>query len=260
MKRLLFVWVALCVVLAGCASGTSSNPKSFTVFAASSLTDAFTEIGRNFQDANPDLRVAVNFAGSQILRTQIEAGAGADVFASANPDEMDSLVAAKLVDPTAPQVFLTNDLVVIVPATNPAGLHSLQDLAKPGLKLVLAAGEVPVGDYARQALQKMEAAFGAGFSGKVLANVVSNEDNVKQVVAKVELGEADAGMVYASDAVAAPDVQQLVIPAGMNVVAQYSIAPIVHSTNAEAAMQFVDYVLSPEGQGILNKWGFTPVP
>ena len=254
----------MCVVsvaLAGCTAGVSMAPAestSLTVFAASSLTDAFTEIGRAYEAANPGTTVTFNFAGSQTLRTQIEEGAQADVFASANNKEMDALSAGGLVATNAPKAFLKNKLVVILPAANPAGLMQLQDLATPGLKLVLAAEEVPVGNYARQSLEKMDSKLGADFSPRVLGNVVSNEDNVKQVLAKVQLGEADAGIVYSSDAVAAPELETIEIPSELNVVATYPIAPLLASAHAEASADFVAYVLSPEGQAALKKWGFAP--
>ncbi len=232
--------------------------RTLTVFAAASLTDAFTEIGKEFEAANPGVTVTFNFAGSPALRTQIEEGAPADVFASANTKEMDTLVTGKFVAEGTSQVFLNNKLVVILPADNPAGVEKLEDLAKPGIKLVLAAEEVPVGNYARQALDLMNGLLGTGFKDTVLANVVSNEDNVKQVVAKVQLGEADAGIVYTSDAVAAPDLKTIEIPTELNVIAKYPIAPLAASANAELAQAFVDYVLSPEGQAILQKWGFAP--
>ena len=242
----------------GSAPAATSETTGITVFAAASLTDAFAEIGASFEAANPGVKVPFNFAGSQTLRTQIEAGAAADVFASASTKEMDALVAAGIVAADAPRTFLTNKLVVILPAANPAGVVQVQDLARPGLKLVLAAEEVPVGNYARRSLEKMNASLGADFSKTVLANVVSNEDNVKQVLAKVQLGEADAGIVYASDAVGAPDLQAVVIPTELNVIASYPIAPVLASTHSDMAMRFIAYVLSPEGQAILTKWGFAP--
>lgn len=168
------------------------------------MTDAFTEIGNNFQSANPNVTVAFNFAGSQALRTQIEKGAPADVFASTNGKEMETLIANSFIAENASQIFLSNKLVLILPADNPASINSIEDLAASGIKIVLAAEEVPVGNYARQALNLMNISFGEDFKDKVLANVVSSEDNVKQVVAQVQLGEADAGIVYTSDAVAAP--------------------------------------------------------
>jgi len=129
---------------------------------------------------------------------------------------MDTLVTDGLVAQDTPQIFLTNKLVVILPKDNPATLEKLEDLTNSGIKLVLAAEEVPVGKYTRQALDNMNGSFGNGFKDKVLANVVSNEDNVRQVVAKVQLGEADAGIVYTSDAVAAPELQTIEIPAELN--------------------------------------------
>jgi molybdate transport system substrate-binding protein len=237
---------------------STPEPKTMNVFAAASLTDAFTEIGRNFEAANPGVTTTFNFAGSQALRTQIEEGAPADVFASANAKEMDTLVTDGLVTKDTPENFLTNKLVVVLPANNPAGLEQLEDLSKPGIKLVLAAEEVPVGKYARQALDSMNGQLGSDFRDKVLANVVSNEDNVKQVVSKVQLGEADAGIVYTSDAVAAPDLKTIEIPAELNVIAKYPIAALSKSANSDLAKAFTDYVLSPEGQAVLQKWGFAP--
>jgi molybdate transport system substrate-binding protein len=263
MKRLFFLIIVLALALTACgapASTTASEPVTLTVFAAASLTDAFTEIGAAFEDTNPGVTVTFNFAGSQGLRTQIEEGARADVFASANAREMDTLVSNGFVAQDAPLLFLTNQLVVILPADNPAGIVSLEDLAKPGMKLVFAAEEVPVGRYSREALDLMNATYGAGFKDKVLANVVSNEDNVKQVVAKVQLGEADAGIVYTSDAIAAPELQTIDIPVEVNVLAVYPIAALNESANAEISEAFIAYVLSDEGQAVLAKWGFGPKP
>jgi len=260
MKRSLWVLVAL--LLAGCASAVASpsapETRTLNVFAAASLTDAFTEIGKSFEAANPGVDVTFNFAGSQALRTQIEEGAPADIFASANKTEIDRLLAEAFVAQGTPQVFVSNKLVVILPPNNHPAITKLEELANPGIKLVLAAEEVPVGKYARQALEQMNSQYGTDFGKKVLANVVSNEDNVKQVVAKVQLGEADAGIVYTSDAVAAPELKALEIPAESNVIAQYPIAVLTKSANAELAEAFITYVLSPESDAILQEWGFAP--
>lgn len=267
MKSSLTVISLFVICLVGCVPAatpnavsptTTSEPKTLNVFAAASLADAFNEIGKSFEAANPGFHVIFNFAGSQALRTQIEQGAPADVFASANETEMDSLIADNHVAQDAPQIFLYNKLVVILPGNNPAGIAKLDDLAKPRIKLVLAAEDVPVGRYARQALDAMNGQFGGDFKDKVLANVVSNEDNVKQVVAKIQLGEADAGIVYTSDAIAAPNLKTIEIPTELNVVAKYPIAPISKSANADLAKAFIDYVLSADGQAILQKWGFAP--
>lgn len=261
MRRILRFSLLLSFLLAACSpTAQTSKPVTLTVFAAASLTDAFTEIGKGFEAAHPGVTVTFNFAGSQALRTQIEEGAPVDVFASANTKEMDTLVAGAQVAPGAPQIFLTNKLVIIVPEGNPAAIAKPEDLANSGLKLVLAAGEVPVGNYARQSLELMNAVFGVDFKEEVFANVVSNEDNVRQVVAKVQLGEADAGIVYASDTAAAPELQTIEIPTELNVIAKYPIAALVQveSPKVAAAAQFVEYILSAEAQGILQKWGFAP--
>jgi molybdate transport system substrate-binding protein len=227
------------------------------VFAAASLTDSFSEIGESFEADHPGVTVTFNFAGSQALRTQIEEGAPVDVFASANRIEMDTLISGGLIAQDAPQMFLSNKLVLILPENNSAGLEKLEDLARPGIKLVLAAEEVPVGKYARQALDQMNSQFGNDFKARVLANVVSNEDNVKQVVAKVQLGEGDAGIVYTSDAVAASGLKTIEIPTELNVIANYPVAPLSKSTHPDLAAAFIDAVLSPDGQAVLQKWGFT---
>ena len=264
--RVSVAWIMVALLVSACAApralpapaAPANQPVGLTIFAAASLTDAFTEIGAAFEAAQPGVTVQFNFGGSQNLRTQLEQGAQADVFASANQKEMDGAITAGLVAAGASQVFLTNQLVVILPENNPAKVTTLEDLAKPGLKLVLAAEEVPVGNYTRQSLDKMAPGFGAHFTDLVLANVVSNEDNVKQVVAKVQLGEADAGVVYGSDAVAAPTLKTIPIPPELNVIATYPIAALTQSPHADQAAAFVAFVLSDNGQSILKKWGFAP--
>ncbi len=263
MNRLTSLLAILTLALASCAPGSAlqppgASPRTLTVFAAASLTQAFEEIGHRFEAEHTGVHITYNFAGSQALRTQIEQGAPADVFASASPADMDAVVGEGYVTSSSIRPLLTNRLEVILPTRNPARLSRLQDLARPGIKLVLAAEDVPVGQYARQALGKMDASFGAGFSKQVLANVVSQEDNVKQVVAKVELGEADAGIVYASDAVAAPDLKILQIPPELNVIAQYVIAPVKSAHEPALAAAFLDYTRSSVAQAILARWGFGP--
>jgi molybdate transport system substrate-binding protein len=260
MQKLILFLTSFSFVLAACSPGSSSSePHTLTVFAAASLTDAFTQMGEAFEISHPGVQVTFNFGGSQNLRTQIEQGAPADVFASANTKEMETLAAGKFVNPESSNVFLTNQLVVVLPKQNPAGITTLEDLGKPGLKLVLAAEEVPAGKYAREILENLNASFGGDYKEGVLANVVSNEDNIRQAVTKVQLGEADASIVYMSDAVAVPELQRIVIPADVNVIAEYPIAPLAASKNTELANEFIKYVLSSEGQSILAKWGFTPV-
>ena len=233
-----------------------------TIFTAASLTDAFQEMGATMEQANAGTQVIFNFAGSPTLRTQLAQGARADVFASADEPNMQGAQKEGTIA-SEPRIFARNRLVAIVPAANPAQVTRLHDLAKSGVKLVLTNEEVPVGNYSRQALAKMsqDATFGLEFATRVLANLVSEEANVKQVVAKVQLGEAHAGIVYASDVTPAVRgaVQVLAIPDPFNVIAHYPIAVVRGAPNAAGARAFIDYVLSPAGQALLTKHGFLAV-
>lgn len=258
MKRISILALLFVPLFLGACRGTKDTSRTLTVYAAASLTNAFTEMAGAFETENPGVTVVLNFGGSQNLRAQIEQGALADVFASANDREMETLAAQDFVAADAPRVFLTNQLIVILPSDNPAGLKSLEDLGEPGLKLVLAAEEVPAGRYARQVLENLNAMYGTDYAGRVLANIASNEDNIRQAVTKIQLGEADAGIVYLSDAVAAPELLRITIPAEVNVIAEYPIAPLLESATPELAEVFIAYVLSPTGQAALEKWGFTP--
>jgi len=275
MRRLVytvFFLLALSLVVAGCrsasappAEGTqspseaSATPVTLNVFAAASLTDAFSEIGKQFAAEHPGTGVVFNFAGSNQLATQIDQGAPADVFASANKAQMQAAIDSGRIVSGTQQTFVRNRLVVIMPGDNPAQLASLQDLARPGIKIVLAAKEVPVGQYVLDFLDKAEAdgSLGAGYKDAVLGNVVSYEENVRSVLAKVVLGEADAGVVYTSDAaVSEGKIQQIEVPDALNTIASYPIATLGDSPNPELAQQFVDYVLAPAGQQVLEKYGF----
>jgi molybdate transport system substrate-binding protein len=235
--------------------------RTVTVFAAASLTDAFTELGRSMERKTPGLTVRFNFAGSQQLVSQMEHGAAADVLASADQRWMQEAADHGLVT-GEPVVFARNRLVVLVPASNPGRIGRLEDLARPGLKLVLAGESVPAGRYSREVLAKLAAApgFPARYAARALANLVSEEENVKGVVAKVQLGEADAGLAYRSDvtpAVAAR-VRVLEIPDERNVLAEYPIAVAVGAADAAGAREFVAQVLSAEGQRILARHGLLP--
>ncbi|MDO4245927.1 MAG: molybdate ABC transporter substrate-binding protein [Deinococcus sp.] len=237
----------------------SAQAAQLTVFAASSLTDAFTELGRVF-DARTGHRTRFNFAGSQVLRTQLEQGARADVFASANAAQYAPLVAAGRVEPG--QTFARNRLVVIAPANNRA-VQKLSDLTRPGLKLVLAAQGVPAGDATRAALSSLDRAgtYGGDFSRRVLAGVVSEEPNVRQVALKVGLGQADAAFVYRSDVTPRlkAAVRVIELPARFNPPVAYPIGA-VRGGNREAAHAFITFVRSAQGQGILKKWGLLGAP
>jgi len=241
----------------------ASEPVELTVFAAASLTEAFTELGQQFEAEHSGVTVIFNLGASNQLAQQLGEGAPADVFASANKKQMDvAIESGRIVSGTA-QTFVRNRLVVIYPKDNPASLAELKDLAKSGLRLVLAAKEVPVGQYALDFLDKAaaDAAFGAAFKDSTLGNVVSYEENVRAVLSKVALGEADAGIVYTSDISGdgADAVGRIDIPDTLNTIATYPIAAVGDSAHLELAQAFVDLVLSAQGQEILARYGFIPV-
>jgi molybdate transport system substrate-binding protein len=247
------VLAAAALLLAACGghdsggSSGSGSPNEIKVFAAASLTAAFTDIGKQFTSANGGTKVTFNFAGSQALATQIQQSAPADVFASAdlaNMDKVKDLVGT-------PQNFASNLLQIVVEKGNPKGVKGLDDLANPDLKVVLAAPDVPAGRYAAQILGK------AG----VTVKPVSQEDNVKAVVTKVSLGEADAGIVYVTDVTAGGDkVEGVEIPETQNVLATYPIATVKATKAQDKAQAFMDLVLSAEGQQVLKQYGFLPPP
>ena len=238
----------------------AARPAELTVFAAASLTEAYRQIGKNFEAAHPGVRVSFSFAGSQQLAQQIGQGAPADVFASANQTQLDVAVKSGRIDANAGRVFVKNRLVVVT-AREATSIMRLQDLARPGVTVVLAARAVPVGQYALDFLDRAsrDPAFGADYRKNVEANVVSYEENVRAVLAKVALGEADAGVVYVSDVIANPrsPVRRLEIPASLNAIASYPIAPLNDSKNAELAAQFVRYMYAGDSRLILAKYGFT---
>ncbi len=233
-----------------------------TVFAASSLADAFREIGVHFELAHPGASVAFNFAASTQLATQLEQGAQADVYASADQLQMDRARAAGRLEGQE-VIVATNRLVVVAPAANPGNLRDLADLARPGLKVVTAQADVPIGVYTQEMLELMsrDPGYGADFRGRVNANVVSREPNVRQVFAKVQLGEADAAVVYRSDVTPSivAGLTLLDVPGRFNVVARYPMALVGASPNRSGGAAFTAFVLSPAGQEILERWGFVRV-
>src|SRR5215510_664122 len=231
-----------------------------SVFAAASLTEPFTEMSKRLEMSHPGLKVVYNFGGSQALRTQLEQGARADVFASADAIQMEQAKKSEVVQGETP-IFVKNRLVVITPKANPGKVTEFRDLAKPGLKLDLTNAKVPVGNYSRQAFSKASAEYGADFEKSVLGNIVSEEENVKQVVTKVQLGEADAGIAYVSDVTpkVSKDVLTVVIPDAYNQLATYPIALTKGVQNRTAADVFISFVLSAEGQAILKANNFIPV-
>ena len=226
-----------------------------TVFAAAPLTDAFEAMAQALESETPNLSITYNFGASLALVTQLKEGAQADVFASANIAQMDAAISADLVSGT-PAPIVHNRLAIVTPAGNPAGIQSAADLGREGLLLVLAQSEVPVGRYGRESVCLMAtdtATYGEGFIERVAANVVSEEEDVRDVLANVALGEADAGIVYVSDAAAAGNqVQVIDIPDEVNVIATYPVAVLAGGDEALGST-FVAYLLSEDGPAMLER-------
>jgi molybdate transport system substrate-binding protein len=257
-------WVVLAALLVlgsvscgGAASGSGTGTTTLTVLAAASLSRVFPKIATEFAKVHPDVKVRFSFAGTDALVVQIEQGSPGDVFAGASSKYGDQLFREGLVDP--PRTFATNQLVLVLPPANPAGIASPQDLAKSGIKLVVGAEAVPVGAYTRKVLASLNGLYGSTYSTSVLANVVSNEDNVEGVLTKVQLGEADAGFVYMTDAKAVGDaVRAVQLPAAAQATASYPIAVIRSRPHLALAGQFQRFVRSAVGQRILAGAGFGP--
>src|SRR4029453_8796373 len=253
--RTLLSAVAILAILSACgdddddAASSTGVSGDVTVFAAASLTDAFTEIGDAFMTANPDAEVTFNFAASSELVTQInEGGAPADVFASADQNNMTKLTDAGN-NGSDPVVFATNVLEIIVEPGNPKGITGVADLANDDLITVVCAPGVPCGNYAQQIFD----------AAGVTVTPDSLEENVRAVVTTVTAGEADAGIVYKTDVTAAgDDADGVEIPADINVVAEYPIAVTKDAPNKEAAQAFIDFVLTDASQAVLAMYGFLP--
>jgi molybdate transport system substrate-binding protein len=234
--------------------GKTEAKKELVVFAAASLREVFEGLVSGFEQSRPGTKVRLNLAGSQELRTQIEQGARADVFASADLKHMATLEKQGVVGKSA--VFARNEPVIVVPRGNPAGIHALTDLPKTK-RLVVGAPEVPIGGYTVKIFDAAAKKYGGDLRAKLDASIVSRELNVRQVLAKVTLGEADAGIVYRTDAQTAKDkVEVIAIPAELNVIAEYPIAVVKASPEANLARAWVDLVLSREGQRRLTGAGF----
>ncbi len=246
--------LAAVLALVSCGGDEPSTAdRDLTVFAAASLAGAFEELGAPFEAANPGVRVTFNFGPSDALAGQIASEGTGDVFASASQTWMDEVAN----DPgvRGRTDLVRNRLVVITPAENPAQVEGIEDLARPGLQLILAAEGVPVGDYAREALDN------AGILESAVANVVSNEEDAAAVVAKIAAGEADAAIAYVSDvsSAAANDVGAVEIPSKVNVIATYPIAIVEGTDDAELAEAFVAHVTGDEGRDVLERFGFEPL-
>lgn len=239
------VLLVACLALAGCRGGGARELK---VSAAMSLKETFKAFEAGFEARHPEVDVVFNFAGSQVLAGQIAEGAPVDVFAAADEPQMQRAIASGRVEPA--ELFARNRLALITPATDPAKISGAADLARPGLRLVLAGPGVPVGAYARTALQQL------GVAAPALANLVSNEENVRGVVGKVSSGEADAGIVYVTDVTSAVADKLRVLPLEVDVTPRYEVAVLKDSREPGLAREFVAELRGPTGQAVLTSHGF----
>ncbi|MGE0786330.1 MAG: molybdate ABC transporter substrate-binding protein [Sandaracinaceae bacterium] len=239
------------ITLAACDADRSPT---LTVLAASSLGDAFADLEAEYERAHPDVDVRVSLAGSHVLRLQIEEGAPADVFASADLAHADALFDQGLAERPVP--FAHNRLVVIVPREGPS-IARFEELDR-AQRLVLGDPEVPAGRYARELLDRAAARYGTAWRARVMSRLVSEESNVRLVRAKVELGEADAAIVYASDAAGSDRVRAIEVPADLDVRADYAIAVLRRAPAHDHAEELVELVRGPRGRAALVAHGFTP--
>ncbi|HET6283733.1 MAG TPA: molybdate ABC transporter substrate-binding protein [Polyangia bacterium] len=265
MKIILLTAAAALLEMPTTDARAATERTDLVVFAAASLRDVFDQLGKAFEGKHPATQARFNFAGSQELRLQIEQGAKADVFASADHKQMDRLVGQGAV--TAPVVFARNDLMVVVPrsgtdsrsvATEKVTVRTFSELPR-ARRIVVAAAEVPLGAYTAEVLRRASANLGQSFGQTVESHVVSRELNARQVLAKVVLGEADAGVVYRTDALGARDkVEAVEIPPDFNVNTDYPVAAVKGSKQGELARAFVEYLLTPAAQKALAAAGFAP--
>ncbi len=264
-KRAVLKLLFLFTLMSGACHEAETAPPSdegeseLVVFAAASLRESFSTLGDAFEKSHPNLKVIFNFAGSQELRTQIEHGASVDVFASADQKHMAELVRAQKAK--SPKLFVTNEPVMVVAKEREKELKSFADIPNAA-RIVLGVPEVPIGRYTLQILDKASKTLGADFRSRVEARVVSRELNVRQVLSKVALGEADAAVVYRTDAVTAKDrVAVVTIPAELNVIAEYPIAVLEAAPHPGLAKSWVELTLSERGRAVLSNAGFVlPVP
>ena len=263
MTRVRALVAVIVLVIGACASGGRTSPTTrsidLTVFAAASLRGAMEAARAAYGAANPGVVLIISSDSSSALATQIEQGAPADVFLSADTTNPERLVDGGFAD-GQPTAFAANALTMIVPGPNPAGIATPADLARPGVKVIAAGGDVPITKYATLLVDRLAAQSGypVDFATAYAANVVSREDNVKAVVAKIELGEGDAAIVYVTDAAASTKVATIELPAAANVTASYAGIVVRASTQRDAARSLLDWLRGPEGQAVLASFGFQP--
>lgn len=251
------------MLVAGCAAGPSTAATApdvhLTVFAAASLRDALTEAASAYRARAPGVTISLAFDASSVLRTQLEQGAPADLFLSADLESPQRLAEAGLTT-SQPIPFASNRLAIVVPADREASINGPFDLARPGLRVLAAGQQVPISRYADRLLANLAGApdAPAGFAQAVEANIVSREDNVRAVLAKIELGEGDAAIVYATDALASDLVRTIVIPEWAEVSASYGAVVMAGSPQSAAADELLSWLRAPDGQAVLARFGFGP--
>jgi len=259
IEKRIFAVVIAALFMSTTAGLCAEQPKELTVFCAASLTGAFGEIGQMYKNET-NISVVFNFDGSQVLRTQIENGAYADIFVSANKKQMNLMKNEGFMNNSSITVFTKTKPVIIVPKENPAKIQNISDLAKPGIKIVIGTKDVPIGDYTLQILAKLanDSAFGPEFRKLVMANVVSNDTNVNYITSKVALGEADAGIAYKSDVTKnlAAKITKIEIPDKYNVIAEYPMGILKQSKYPALSQEFMNLVESDKGMVVLEKYGF----
>lgn len=281
MKSRLAALVAVLLLLAACSNGgaspvansasaapstvasgdLSAAPTPLTIYGAASLKGVLDQVKTAYETANPGTSLTISTDSSATLETQIEQGAPADVFLSADTTNPQKLVDKGLAEGSA-VTFAGNKLTVIVPAANPAGITSPKDLAGTGVKVIAAGDAVPITGYANLLVMNLagEAGYPADFAANYTANIASKEDNVKAIVAKIELGEGDAAIVYLTDARASTKVTTVDVPENANVPATYAGVVVTTSENAAAARAFLTWFAGRDGQAILGTFGFLPAP
>lgn len=235
--------------------------KELIVFCGAGLTGAFNEIGQLYQNAS-GIAVEINFDGAPALRAQIEQGAYADLLAFADYRHMKALQLEGYINNSTVRTFAKNQMAVVVPLHNPANISSLADLASPGILILMGIEELPAGYHAREVLSKLanDSEYGPGYRDNVMANIVSLETTVNRIVSKVALGEADAGFAFTSDVspTMVGKVTKISIPDRYNVAVDFPIGALKQSSHPREAQNFIDLVMSSQGQAVLKKYEFIP--
>lgn len=255
MKRSIYCTVLCLCAFAACQKKSLVVHEELRIFAASSLTEALKDVASAFEQQHPEVTVLLNFAGSQTLRLQIEQGAPADVFASANEAHMDSLAQAGRVDDVS--VFAQNTLVLVVPAANPANIERFLDLALAP-RIVVGAVAVPIGAYTMELLQRARTFYGDDFADAVESHIFSREANVRLALAKIELGEADAAFVYRTDVNDSGRVKIVPLPESLTTLTRYVVGAVQRTHPLKSTGGFIRFLRGPQGQAILKKRNFIP--